>query len=169
MVARITIADWPFDERLNTLWRIADECRHKDPRAAVMAISEANRMLDDYGNSAPSVLKDEMLGDETGLYSAKALAKRWKCSERHVRNLIQKKALPSFRVGMLIRVNIADILDYERRLDRQSRDRNPPAPLTESKDQIQEKPKKRAARLDTAEIRARWKRMEERGHDRRSQ
>ncbi|NMG42005.1 helix-turn-helix domain-containing protein [Chelativorans sp. ZYF759] len=43
-----------------------------------------------------------------------AIAERWSCSERHVRNLIKSGELPSFRLGMkLIRVRISDLEAFE--------------------------------------------------------
>jgi len=47
-------------------------------------------------------------------YSPRTLAKRWLCSERHVRNLI-KRDLPRFRFGKLLRIKPSDVDDYERR------------------------------------------------------
>ena len=41
------------------------------------------------------------------------IAKRWSCSERHVRNLITTGELPSFRLGKLLRVRGADVENLE--------------------------------------------------------
>jgi excisionase family DNA binding protein len=42
------------------------------------------------------------------------LARRWQCSERTVRNLIAKGALPSFRLGgKLLRVSLAAVERFE--------------------------------------------------------
>jgi excisionase family DNA binding protein len=42
------------------------------------------------------------------------LAERWKCSERHVRNLIARGELPSFKVGAkLLRISLQQVEAYE--------------------------------------------------------
>lgn len=44
------------------------------------------------------------------------VAERWRCSERHVRNLIRAGEIKSFRVGeKLLRVSIEAVEDYEQR------------------------------------------------------
>lgn len=44
------------------------------------------------------------------------LAKRWQCSERHVRNLMASGSLPSFRLGSkLIRITLEAVEAYEQR------------------------------------------------------
>lgn len=44
------------------------------------------------------------------------LAARWQCSERHIRNLVDRGEIPSFRLGgKLIRIKITDIEDFENR------------------------------------------------------
>lgn len=46
-------------------------------------------------------------------YSVATLAARWGCSPSVVRRLIQKGALQSFRVGVLIRISAAEVERYE--------------------------------------------------------
>lgn len=49
-------------------------------------------------------------------YSPRTLAKRWLCSERHVRNLIKRGELPHFKFGeKLLRIKPSDVDDFERR------------------------------------------------------
>ncbi|WP_366512631.1 helix-turn-helix domain-containing protein [Mesorhizobium sp.] len=49
-------------------------------------------------------------------YSPRTLAKRWLCSERHVRNLIKRGDLPHFKFGeKLLRIKPSDVDDFERR------------------------------------------------------
>jgi excisionase family DNA binding protein len=48
------------------------------------------------------------------VYTPKTLADRWECSERHVRNLIERGALPSFRLGgKLLRIRTTDVETFE--------------------------------------------------------
>lgn len=43
------------------------------------------------------------------------LAKRWQCSERHVRNMIERGDLPAFRLGgKLIRIRHDDVVKFEK-------------------------------------------------------
>ncbi len=53
--------------------------------------------------------------DETpNVFTPLTLAKRWECSPKHVRNLINKGQLPSFKLGgKLFRIRTADVLAYE--------------------------------------------------------
>lgn len=49
------------------------------------------------------------------VFTPATLAKRWECSERHVRNLISNGTLGFFRVGeKLIRIREADVEMYEK-------------------------------------------------------
>ncbi|WP_395774236.1 helix-turn-helix domain-containing protein [Agrobacterium pusense] len=42
------------------------------------------------------------------------LADRWRCSERHVRNMLAKGELPFFKLGgKLIRIKVEDVENYE--------------------------------------------------------
>src|ERR1700730_4121719 len=51
----------------------------------------------------------------TGAYTPAALALRWQCSERHVRNLVAKGKLRAFRLGgKLIRIPIEAVEEMER-------------------------------------------------------
>lgn len=52
---------------------------------------------------------------EPRAFTPATLAKRWACSERHVRNMIDRGELPSFRFGTLIRVRLDDVQAYEAR------------------------------------------------------
>ncbi len=48
------------------------------------------------------------------IYTPATLAKRWECSERHVRNLISSGELPSFRLGgKLLRIRREDVENFE--------------------------------------------------------
>ena len=50
------------------------------------------------------------------VYTPATLARRWQCSERHVRNLIRDGKLAAFRVGgKLLRVSAAVVEEFERR------------------------------------------------------
>lgn len=47
-------------------------------------------------------------------YGPAALAKRWLCSERHVRNLCASGELPNFKLGgKLLRIRRQDVEDFE--------------------------------------------------------
>ncbi|MEX2741062.1 helix-turn-helix domain-containing protein [Rhizobium mongolense] len=49
-------------------------------------------------------------------FSPRSLADRWHCSERHVRNLINRGDLPYFKLGgKLIRIKWTDVDEYERK------------------------------------------------------
>lgn len=51
------------------------------------------------------------------VFTPAMIAERWACSERHVRNMIDRGELRAFRLGgKLWRVRIADIEDYECRI-----------------------------------------------------
>ncbi|MBD8556346.1 helix-turn-helix domain-containing protein [Rhizobium sp. CFBP 8762] len=48
------------------------------------------------------------------IYTPATLAKRWECSERHVRNLIAKGELGCFRLGgKLVRIKESDVESFE--------------------------------------------------------
>lgn len=60
-------------------------------------------------NEAPSVFK-------SAVYTPATLAKRWECSERHVRNMIASGDLPAFRLsGKLLRIRAVDVEALEAR------------------------------------------------------
>ena len=49
------------------------------------------------------------------VYTPATLARRWQCSERHVRNLIRDGKLAAFRVGgKLLRISAAVVEEFER-------------------------------------------------------
>ena len=76
------------------------------------------------------------------------VAEAWHCSERHVRNLISRGELPSFRAGgKLIRVRGEDVEAYERR-------NNCPPENETDLPLMTEAPVGRAARLDGPELRS---------------
>ncbi|WP_412033236.1 excisionase family DNA-binding protein [Nitratireductor aquimarinus] len=56
-----------------------------------------------------------MTDDETpSVFTPRTLAERWECSERHVRNLIDKGELPVFRLGgKLLRIRRETVESYE--------------------------------------------------------
>lgn len=48
------------------------------------------------------------------VYTPASLAKRWECSERHVRNLIAEGRLGCFRLGgKLVRIRVSDVEKFE--------------------------------------------------------
>ena len=48
-------------------------------------------------------------------FTVRTLAEHWDCSEKHVRNLIDKRGLPALRIGNLIRIRREDVLSYEQK------------------------------------------------------
>jgi excisionase family DNA binding protein len=51
---------------------------------------------------------------QSSIYTPATLAKRWECSERHIRNLISSGELPSFRLGgKLLRIRREDVEIFE--------------------------------------------------------
>jgi excisionase family DNA binding protein len=49
-------------------------------------------------------------------YTPKTLAARWLCSERHIRNMIDRGELPAFRLGgKLLRIRREDVEAFEAR------------------------------------------------------
>lgn len=47
-------------------------------------------------------------------FTPRTLAERWHCSERHVRNMIDRGEIPSFRLGgKLLRIRREDVEQYE--------------------------------------------------------
>jgi excisionase family DNA binding protein len=48
-------------------------------------------------------------GETRRLYTSSMLAKRWGCSEKHVRNLVDEGKLGCFRLGKLIRIKHSDV------------------------------------------------------------
>ncbi|TIL72301.1 MAG: helix-turn-helix domain-containing protein [Mesorhizobium sp.] len=67
------------------------------------------------------------------------MAKRWECSESHVRKLIRRGELPHFRLGgKLLRIRTFDVEEFEARLT-PSADQEPVPVVT----------RPRAKRLDT--------------------
>ncbi|MBC8717498.1 excisionase family DNA-binding protein [Ochrobactrum sp. Marseille-Q0166] len=51
--------------------------------------------------------------DEHIAFTPDTLAERWQCSAQHIRDLVNKKKIPSFRVGRLYRIPYSAVLDYE--------------------------------------------------------
>ena len=48
------------------------------------------------------------------VYTPETLAKRWRCSANHVRNMIKRGYLPAFRSGgRLLRIRTADVISHE--------------------------------------------------------
>lgn len=48
------------------------------------------------------------------VFTPSTLAERWECSERHIRSMIDRGELPSFRLGgKLLRIRAADVEDFE--------------------------------------------------------
>ena len=48
------------------------------------------------------------------VFTPATLALRWHCSERHVRNMIDRGELPAFRLGgKLLRIRTADVIAFE--------------------------------------------------------
>lgn len=55
-------------------------------------------------------------------HSPSSLAARWGCSERHVRNLIERGSLKAFRLGKLYRITLEAVGEVERCQNGQSDD-----------------------------------------------
>ncbi|MHA6687022.1 helix-turn-helix domain-containing protein [Mesorhizobium sp. A556] len=54
-------------------------------------------------------------------FTPETLAARWQCSAQHIRDLVAKGELPSFRVGRLIRISVESVQELEcQRSDRNS-------------------------------------------------
>ena len=48
------------------------------------------------------------------VYTPAMLADRWACSERHIRNMIDRGELPAFRLGdKLLRIRSSDVENFE--------------------------------------------------------
>lgn len=47
------------------------------------------------------------------VFTPRTLAERWRCSEKHVRNMIERQEIPSFKLGRLLRIDKADVEQYE--------------------------------------------------------
>lgn len=43
------------------------------------------------------------------------LAERWQCSDKTIRRMIDRGALPAHKFGALWRISVVDLSDYERR------------------------------------------------------
>ena len=43
------------------------------------------------------------------------IAERWQCSDKTIRRMIDRGALPAHKFGALWRISMADLSDYERR------------------------------------------------------
>lgn len=53
-------------------------------------------------------------GEPPKVMTPAMLARRWQCSERHVRNMIARGELPAFRLGgKLVRIKHEDVLAFE--------------------------------------------------------
>ena len=46
-------------------------------------------------------------------FTPETLAVRWQCSAQHIRDLVAKGELPSFRVGRLIRISVESVQELE--------------------------------------------------------
>jgi excisionase family DNA binding protein len=46
-------------------------------------------------------------------FTTASLAKRWQCSDQHIRDLIDQGALGAFRLGRLIRIPAAEVARIE--------------------------------------------------------
>lgn len=57
-------------------------------------------------------------------FSTATLAKRWDCSEQHIRDLINTGQLPAFRLGRMMRITAQVVADLESRT--QTSDGEPP-------------------------------------------
>lgn len=59
--------------------------------------------------------RDQIGPDTPVVFTPAMLARRWLCSERHVRNLIADRRLRSFRVGgKLLRIAVDAVEEFER-------------------------------------------------------
>ena len=54
------------------------------------------------------------MAEQTKIFTPATLAKRWECSERHIRNLINEGKLGFFRLGgKLVRIRASDVETFE--------------------------------------------------------
>ncbi|MCO6390566.1 excisionase family DNA-binding protein [Aliihoeflea aestuarii] len=52
--------------------------------------------------------------DLPNVFTPKTLAERWHCSERHIRNMLERGDLDFFRLGgKLVRIRTEDVVRYE--------------------------------------------------------
>lgn len=59
--------------------------------------------------------RSKMTDEEQRPFTPKKLAERWLCSERHVRNMLQRGDIPYFRLGgKLIRIKFRDVEEFEK-------------------------------------------------------
>lgn len=72
------------------------------------------------------------------LFTPATLAKRWECSERHVRNLIKEGRLGFFRLGgKLLRIKESDVKRFEcQNGELPDFEENSPSPSTEMENAI---------------------------------
>lgn len=76
---------------------------------------EAFPLAEDSPARASATTRLEATGDHhPNVYTPETLAKRWRCSPNHVRNMIKRGNLPAFRSGgRLLRIRTADVITQE--------------------------------------------------------
>ncbi|MHB2265625.1 helix-turn-helix domain-containing protein [Aliihoeflea sp. PC F10.4] len=65
------------------------------------------------GNSAQAGRRDVDVQGKPRAYSPRTLAERWRCSDGHVRNMIDRGELTSFHLGKLLRISTEEVERYE--------------------------------------------------------
>lgn len=61
-----------------------------------------------------TALLEKVSSHHPNVYTPETLAKRWRCSANHVRNMIKRGDLPAFQSGRrLLRIRTADVISHE--------------------------------------------------------
>lgn len=160
------VSSWSYEHRLQVLREIALACRQTEASAAVAAIAEYNRMIEAAARNPGLHTGEEANSPDEPLpnvFTPATLAERWDCSQRHIRHLISTKQLSFFRIGNLIRIKTADVIEYEHHIARPPAKLLEPVPSEATAEEMPRKRKKPVPRLDTPEMRARWKLQDKRG------
>lgn len=64
--------------------------------------------------ASASLLHETADQPHPNVYTPETLARRWRCSANHVRNMIKRGDLPAFRSGgKLLRIRTADVISHE--------------------------------------------------------
>lgn len=164
-----SVSSWPYENRLQVLREIALACRQTEASAAVAAIAEYNRMIEAAERNANLLTGEKANAPDDPLpnvFTPATLAERWKCSQRHIRRLVSTRQISFFQVGNLIRIKPADVLEYEHQIDWSPKKHTGPGPVQSdaaADEHTARKRRKPAPRLDTPEMRARWKLQDKKG------
>ena len=86
----------------------------ENSRQAGSGADDAIRHLLEKALASPSRKTDKEFGMERAAWTPRQLAERWECSERHVRNLINRGELQFFRLGgKLVRIPHSGVEAFE--------------------------------------------------------